>query len=112
MTSRVRLLAVVFVAALAALLLWAPWNNPDPLNQGKQIYLTVSEPRCAICHTLRDAGAIGEVGPDLDALKPDQARVKTAVTNGIGVMPAFEALTPAQIDAVSLYVSNVAGKKK
>ncbi|HEX4889036.1 MAG TPA: cytochrome c [Alphaproteobacteria bacterium] len=112
MTSRLRLLAVVFIGALAALFFWAPWNNTNPLDEGKRIFLTVSEPNCAICHRLRDAGAAGEVGPDLDSLKPDQARVKAAVTNGIGAMPAFEALSSEQIDAVSLYVSTAAGRKK
>lgn len=53
-----------------------------------------------------------EVGPNLDELKPDAERVNTAVTNGIGPMPANEILTDEEIEAVALYVSTVAGKAK
>lgn len=82
------------------------------LRLGKSVFLETAEPRCAICHTLADAKSAGEVGPSLDELKPDAERVTAAVTNGIGVMPAFETLTKEQIDAVALYVSAVAGKPR
>jgi mono/diheme cytochrome c family protein len=66
---------------------------------------------CAACHTLKDAGATGNVGPNLDDLKPDAPTVQRQVTNGGGGMPAFKGtLTPAQIQAVAQYVSSVAGK--
>jgi mono/diheme cytochrome c family protein len=66
---------------------------------------------CAACHTLKDAGAAGNVGPNLDDLKPDAPTVQRQVTNGGGGMPAFKGtLTPAQIQAVAQYVSSVAGK--
>lgn len=59
----------------------------------------------------QDAGATGSVGPNLDDLKPPQATVVRQVNNGGGPMPAFKGkLTPAQIDAVSTYVSTVAGQ--
>jgi mono/diheme cytochrome c family protein len=39
-------------------------------------------------------------------LRPDISRVMTAVTNGIGVMPAYESqLNANEIKAVSYYVS-------
>lgn len=79
---------------------------------GKQVFLETAEPKCGICHTLADAGTAGEVGPDLDSLKPNAERVKTAVSNGIGAMPPYESLTPEQIDAVALYVSTVTGGGK
>lgn len=79
---------------------------------GKTVFLEAAQPQCAACHTLADAKAAGEVGPVLDELKPDAARVTAAVTNGIGIMPAYEALTKEQIDAVALYVSMVAGKQR
>ena len=42
----------------------------------------------------------------LDEKIPDKIRVMIAVTNGIGVMPAYEGeLTPKEIDAISYYVS-------
>lgn len=66
---------------------------------------------CSSCHTLAAAGAHGNVGPDLDQLKPPTAVVQRQVTNGGGGMPAFSGrLTPAQITAVANYVSSVAGK--
>jgi cbb3-type cytochrome c oxidase subunit III len=76
-------------------------------NDGKAIF----QSECASCHTLKAAGATGTVGPNLDQLKPAQARVVRQVTNGGAVMPAFKGkLTPAQIAAVATYVSSNAGK--
>ncbi len=70
-------------------------------------------PSCAICHTLQDAEAEGAVGPVLDELKPTAARVKKALIEGVGIMPSFaEKLTPAQIDALALYVSRASGGSK
>ena len=66
---------------------------------------------CCSCHTLKAARATGNVGPNLDQLKPDFARVKHQVENGGGPMPAFKGtLSAKQIDDVSAYVSSVAGK--
>jgi mono/diheme cytochrome c family protein len=74
---------------------------------GKQIFSA----NCASCHTLKAAGATGTVGPNLDALKPPEAKVELQVTNGGGVMPAFKGrLSSAEIKAVAKYVSSVAGK--
>jgi cytochrome c6 len=61
-------------------------------------------PPCMLCHTLKAAGAEGTVGPSLDELKPDAARVAKALKNGIGQMPAFPQLTEAQIQALARYV--------
>ncbi|MDX6724867.1 MAG: quinohemoprotein ethanol dehydrogenase [Solirubrobacteraceae bacterium] len=75
--------------------------------EGKQIFTQ----NCGGCHTLADAGANGQVGPNLDDLKPDEATVDRQVTNGGGRMPAFKGrLSAAQIKAVATYVSSVAGK--
>jgi cytochrome c6 len=79
------------------------------LAEGKQIFLVKAG--CGGCHTLKDAGSTGTVGPNLDQLKPDDKTVEHQVENGGGVMPSFKAtLTPAQIAAVAAYVSSVAGK--
>ncbi len=73
--------------------------------------LVFAKAGCGGCHTLKDAGSSGNVGPNLDQLKPSQAAVAKQVTNGGGVMPAFKnSLSPAQINAVAAYVSSVAGK--
>ncbi|MFY9294809.1 MAG: cytochrome c [Methylorubrum rhodinum] len=96
---------LAFLAAPAA-------ADPARLELGKRVFTELAEPRCGACHTLADAGTKGEVGPVLDTLKPSASRVATAVTNGIGVMPAFEDLTEEQIKAVALYVQTVTGGKE
>jgi len=74
------------------------------LDLGKNIFL--EKGNCAACHTLSDAGSTGNVGPNLNQIKPDIGRVLLAVTNGIGVMPAYEGLlTSEEIEAVAVYVS-------
>jgi mono/diheme cytochrome c family protein len=75
---------------------------------GKKIFTSAG---CSGCHTLKDAGATGNVGPNLDQLKPPEAIVAHQVEVGGGAMPAFKGtLTPAQITAVAKYVAGVAGK--
>jgi hypothetical protein len=67
---------------------------------------------CGTCHTLKDAGTSGNVGPVLDQIKPDKARVEAAIKNGgagSGQMPAG-LLQGKEATAVSEYVSSVAGK--
>jgi cbb3-type cytochrome c oxidase subunit III len=76
-------------------------------TSGKDIFTA----NCGSCHTLADAGTNGNVGPNLDDLKPAENVVERQVTNGGGGMPAFKGqLTPAQITAVAKYVSSAAGK--
>ena len=66
---------------------------------------------CASCHTLAAAHATGAVGPNLDQVKPSDAKVVQQVTNGGGGMPAFGGrLSTAQISAIAAYVSSSAGK--
>ena len=80
---------------------------PQANAQGKQVFTQ----SCGGCHTLKDAGTTGNVGPNLDDLKPDEATVQRQVTNGGGAMPAFKGqLSEAQIQAVAEYVSSAAGK--
>lgn len=75
--------------------------------EGKEVFAA----NCASCHTLADAGAAGQVGPNLDEAKPSAATVSATVTNGGNGMPSFSAtLSAEQIQAVSKYVSSVAGK--
>ena len=76
----------------------------EKLNIGKNIFL--EKGNCATCHALSDAGSNADIGPNLNLIKPDLGRVVMAVTNGIGVMPAYEGiLTSEEIEAVSFYVS-------
>ena len=69
---------------------------------------------CAACHVLKAAGSEGNIGPNLDTVEGlNYDSVMDIVTHGLGVMPAFgeeEILTKEQIDIVSFYVANSAGK--
>lgn len=73
---------------------------------GREVFTTLAQPPCALCHTLEAAGATGTIGPSLDELKPDKARVMEAVRTGIGVMPRFaDQLSEQQIEAVADFVA-------
>ena len=76
----------------------------ETLVLGKNIFL--EKGNCAACHALNDAGSSSDIGPNLNLIKPDVGRVVIAVTNGIGVMPAYEGiLSSKEIEAVAKYVS-------
>ena len=71
-------------------------------SAGKQVFATAG---CKGCHTLKDAGATGNVGPNLDEAKPPLELVVDRVTNGKGVMPSFSGqLSEKQIADVAAYV--------
>lgn len=77
---------------------------------GLKVFTQIAQPPCAVCHTLQAAGAEGAIGPSLDDLKPDRARVVQAVRKGVGVMPPFEGkLTEAEIEAVTAFVAKAVG---
>jgi cytochrome c6 len=97
-----------YVASVAGTGTVSPTSGKITATDGKTIF---GQAGCGSCHTLKDAGSTGTVGPNLDQLKPPEARIVTQVTNGGAVMPAFkDRLTSAQIQAVSKYVTSVAGK--
>jgi sulfite dehydrogenase len=78
------------------------YANGDPAA-GKALFKSKG---CTACHTLKDAGATGTVGPNLDQLKPSYARIKKQVTNGGAIMPSFKAtLSATQIENVAAYVA-------
>ena len=63
---------------------------------------------CASCHTFKDAGAGGQVGPNLDTKNPDYNRVLDAVSNGLsGGMPNFKAkgVSEDTLKCVASYVA-------
>jgi cytochrome c553 len=69
---------------------------------GKQVFASAG---CAGCHTLSDAGATGQVGPNLDEAKPPHDLVVERVTNGAGAMPSFKGqLSDEEIQNVAAYV--------
>ena len=83
-------------------------GGSDLVAQGKDVF---AKSGCASCHTLKDAGATGTVGPNLDEAKPSKDLVVERVTNGKAPMPSFKGqLSGEEIQAVAEYVSTVAGK--
>lgn len=81
-------------------------GEPATAADGKALFTQ----NCANCHSLADANARGQVGPDLDQLRPGPDLVKTQTENGGGAMPSFKGkLTDAQIKAIADYVSGAAG---
>ena len=81
-----------------------PAQSDDMFDLGKDVFLNKAV--CSACHTLADAGSSGDIGPNLNEIRPDKMRVINTVTNGIGVMPPYEdQLTLEEIEAVAHYVS-------
>ncbi|MEA2150185.1 MAG: cytochrome [Solirubrobacteraceae bacterium] len=69
--------------------------------------------KCATCHTLKDANAVGKVGPDLDVLAPTAGLTLDAIKNGrargSGQMPA-QLLDGNDAKNVAKYIEDVAGR--
>ena len=81
-----------------------PAQSDDMFDLGKDVFLNKAV--CSACHTLADTGSSGDIGPNLNEIRPDKMRVINTVTNGIGVMPPYEdQLTLEEIEAVAHYVS-------
>ena len=81
----------------------------DKMALGLDVYNNKAQ--CGVCHTLQAAESSGDIGPNLDQLKPSIGRIIYVVTNGIGVMPPWEGiLTYEEIEAVAYYVFNSTNK--
>jgi mono/diheme cytochrome c family protein len=78
-------------------------------EHGRQVF----KERCATCHTLDDAGAVGMVGPDLDDLRPAKALTLDAIAKGRargqGQMPA-QLISGPEAQDVANYVATVSGR--
>jgi mono/diheme cytochrome c family protein len=76
-----------------------PEGNADA---GKSVFASAG---CGACHTLKEAGTSGTVGPDLDQAAPELAATQQQVINGGGAMPPFkDQLSDQQIADVSQFV--------
>ena len=81
----------------------------DKMVLGLEVYNDKAQ--CGASHTLQAAGSEENIGPNLDQLKPSIPQIIYAVTNGIGVMQAWEGiLTYEEIQAVAHYVFNSTNK--
>ena len=101
-------LIVFFVSITSTLNAFA---DEAKMKKGLEIFNETAA--CAACHVLKAAGSEGNIGPNLDTVSMTIDSVIDMVTNGLGVMPAFgedEILTKEEIEIVSYYVVNSAGK--
>jgi mono/diheme cytochrome c family protein len=94
------------VATVATATVPPQYKNGDP-TAGKAVFTSAG---CSGCHTLKDAGATGTVGPNLDQAKPPLSLAVLRVTKGAGAMPSFKGqLTDKQIADVTAYVVKASG---
>ncbi|MBA3734572.1 MAG: cytochrome c [Actinobacteria bacterium] len=89
----------------------APATVVIPANahaaDGKSVFVNDA---CATCHTLKAAGASGQIGPNLDDLHPGYAQVKAKVESGGRGMPSFaQKLTEQEIRDVAAFVATSSG---
>ena len=87
-----------------SLIFFGELRSDEIFLKGKDIFLNSGN--CSTCHSLKDANSNANIGPNLNEIRPVFERVYAAVSNGIGVMPAYQGiLTEEEIKAVSYYVS-------
>ena len=98
------------ILLISLLLVFSNSVLADPkMDLGLDVYNNKAQ--CGVCHTLQAAGSKGQIGPNLDELKPQVPQIIYTVTNGIGVMPAFDGtLTTEEIEAVAYYIFNSTNK--
>jgi mono/diheme cytochrome c family protein len=122
---------VAFGVALPVLFLIGNHNSAN--GQVGGVKLTAAEKRgreifgerCALCHTLAAANAVGKVGPNLDVIQPTYQLTLHTIQNGClqnpppgsqeaclgeGVMPA-DVVQGVDAQDVAKFVSKVAGKE-
>ena len=103
--GRPRWLAAGLMLLLAAAGAPAQEVDAQQLEQGRLLFQSQSSPSCATCHALREAGAEGAIGPDLNELQPTHDQVRAVLRDGSGAMPSFaEQLSEGQLEAVTAYV--------
>jgi len=88
-------------------------SSPIPADAnptaGAKVFKTAA---CDSCHTLKAAGAGGQIGPNLDSVRPDYATVRAKVEKGGGGMPSFGGrLSKQQIRDVAAFVAKHAGSR-
>ena len=98
---------------LAGLGLPASAAEDAQMLRRRELFTDKAAPPCEVCHTLAAAGSEGQVGPVLDDLKPDAARVRRVLQGGMGVMPSYAGkLDAADMDALAQFVARSASTVK
>lgn len=83
----------------------AQTDTPDLAGNPAAGKIVWAQAGCGSCHTMRDAGSTGTIGPNLDETQPDVDVVMDRVENGKGRMPAFkDRLSEKEISDVAAYV--------
>lgn len=80
----------------------------SPNEQAANLFAT----KCGSCHTLAATKSTGQVGPDLDQLKPDARRVLAAIRiggTGSGTMPK-DVVVGGDADQIADFVARNAGR--
>jgi mono/diheme cytochrome c family protein len=109
---------VLLLGILVPALVIAAAKNTDKAPGGVKLSAAdergrdVFAERCATCHTLAAANAVGKVGPNLDQLRPPKALILDAIqkgrARGQGQMPA-NLVDGEQAQEVADFVAKVAG---
>mgnify|MGYP001276390887 FL=1 len=87
---------------IISILFFIPVKADEKFDLGKNLFLN----NCGVCHTLLDAQSSGNIGPNLNEIRPVKDQVINIVTRGTGVMQAFDGiLSSEEIEAVAHYVS-------
>ena len=107
MKLRLFSVGVLLVFALAASACGSSKKSAASSNSpGAKVFANAG---CAGCHTLKAADAKGQIGPNLDELKPDESTVERQVRNGGNGMPSFkDRLSGTQISQVASFVYRAA----
>jgi len=99
-----RIILILFLLTSSSLA-----SDDSKMKLGLEVYN--NKAMCGTCHVLKDSGSMGDIGPNLDQLKPSLEQIIYAVTNGIGVMPAWDGiLRREEIEAVAYYIFNSTNK--
>jgi mono/diheme cytochrome c family protein len=113
---------LVFGVAVPAAVIAAVKDNDDIPHAGIT-NLTAQEKhgqelfgrRCGLCHSLKAANAVAQVGPDLDQLAPNEKFVLDAIlkgrSNGNGQMPA-QIYTGEDAEDVAKFVAKSVGSEE
>ena len=102
---------IIFYCAVGAVLFALLSVAGADDERGKVLFAKDATPPCGVCHTLAAAGTTGTIGPALEELKPDAARVARVIRSGIGAMPAYPSLSEVDVKALAEFVARSTGGK-
>ncbi|MDO5666893.1 MAG: cytochrome c [Alcaligenaceae bacterium] len=96
---------ITFGTLVFSLFSATPFADEAQLLRGKELFTGAAQPiACAICHTLKDADAVGTIGPDFNEIKPDAERIRQTMLEGMGAMPSFEEMDEEDRESIIAYL--------